>query len=50
MQIDYRTVPAADDVDVRGAMIVEVDRGAQAIKAEHRRHGLIPSRNPSGWL
>jgi hypothetical protein len=37
-------------MDVRGAMIVEVDRGAQAIKAEHRRQGIAPTRNPSGWL
>jgi len=33
--IDYRTVPAAGDVDVRGAVIVEVDRRTQAIKAEY---------------
>jgi hypothetical protein len=38
MQIDYRAVPAADDVDVSGAMIVEVDGNAQAIEAEHGRH------------
>jgi len=38
MQINYGAVSVADDVHMRGAMIVKVDRGAQAIEAEHRGH------------
>jgi hypothetical protein len=34
LQIDHRAVTAAGDMYVGGAMIVEVDRDAQAIKAE----------------
>ena len=34
IQIDYRRVSAAGDMDVCGAMIIQINRHAQAVKAE----------------
>lgn len=49
LQIDHRAVTAAGDMYVGGAMIVEVDRDAQAIKAEDGRHGaLLPETQAVG--
>jgi hypothetical protein len=49
LQIDHRAVTAAGDMYVGGAMIVEVDRDAQAIKAEDGRNGaLLPETQAVG--
>jgi len=38
-QIEHGLTPLADDVNVRGPVIVRVDHGAQSIKAKNRGHG-----------
>jgi hypothetical protein len=44
VQVEHRFSPRADDPNMRRSMVAGVDRHAQAIETQNRRHMIYPKR------